>query len=137
MQITAATLGLSQTLQFGAVPQAPAPAYSTIYAFGDSLSDAGNDYIASDGVVPTGFVYSDGRFSNGAVWVQDLAHKLGLGAVTPSLDGGHDFAYGGAEACSMIRTRWPTRSIRCRSEPTTCWTRSQNTPLTKPRRLPT
>jgi phospholipase/lecithinase/hemolysin len=98
MQITAATLGLSQTLQFGAVPQAPAPTYSTIYAFGDSLSDAGNDYIASDGVVPTGFVYSDGRFSNGAVWVQDLAHKLGLGAVTPSLDGGHDFAYGGAEA---------------------------------------
>jgi phospholipase/lecithinase/hemolysin len=30
--------------------------------------------------------------------VQDLAAALGLPAVKPSLDGGHDFAYGGAEA---------------------------------------
>jgi phospholipase/lecithinase/hemolysin len=72
--------------------------FSTIYAFGDSLSDAGNDYIASFGVLPSSPPYSDGRFSNGAVWVQDLAKMLDLPAPKPSLNGGHDFAYGGAEA---------------------------------------
>ncbi len=76
----------------------PAESFSTIYAFGDSLSDAGNDYIASFGILPSSPPYSDGRFSNGAVWVQDLAKSLSLGAVRPSLAGGHDFAYGGAEA---------------------------------------
>ena len=75
-------------------------AFSTIYAFGDSLSDAGNDYAASGGLLPSSPPYSDGRFSNGKVWVQDLAAKLGLPNVRASLDGGHDFAYGGAEAGS-------------------------------------
>ncbi len=101
------TLGLDSTLQFGAPPPhfvPPEPAaqqaasYGAIYAFGDSLTDAGNDYMASLGLLPTGFIYSDGRFSNGPVWVQDLAKDLGLPAVTPSLAGGTDFAYGGAEA---------------------------------------
>ena len=41
--------------------------------------------------------YSDGRFTNGNVWVQDLAQNLGLPAVKPSLAGGTDYAYGGAE----------------------------------------
>jgi phospholipase/lecithinase/hemolysin len=71
--------------------------FSTLYAFGDSLSDAGNDYEASGGLIPTGAIYSDGRFSNGDVWVQDLAAQLKLGTVKASLDGGQDFAYGGAE----------------------------------------
>ena len=90
-------LGLSVHLTFGA----PAPAavtYSRIYAFGDSLSDAGNDYVASGGVLPDPLIYSDGRFSNGPVWVQDLAADLHLPALTPSLNGGADFAFGGAEA---------------------------------------
>ena len=82
----------------GVAHASPAQEVSTIYAFGDSLSDAGNDYIASFGVLPSSPPYSDGRFSNGAVWVQDLAKSLGLGAVLPSLAGGRDFAYGGAEA---------------------------------------
>lgn len=99
------TLGLSHGLAFGAEPEGPAPleaaaTYSRIYAFGDSLSDAGNDYIASFGVLPTSAIYYDGRFSNGPVWVQDLAKDLGLPAVTPSLAGGTDFAYGGAETGS-------------------------------------
>jgi phospholipase/lecithinase/hemolysin len=76
----------------------PAHAFTTLYAFGDSLSDAGNDYIASLGVLPSSPPYSDGRFSNGAVWVQDLSKALGLPALRPSLDGGRDYAYGGAEA---------------------------------------
>jgi phospholipase/lecithinase/hemolysin len=91
------TLGLRAHPAFGAPSPLPKAEFSTLYAFGDSLSDAGNDFILTDGVLPTAFVYSDGRFSNGAVWVQDLAKKLGLGAVKPSLAGGKDFAYGGAE----------------------------------------
>ena len=89
------TLGLWDKLQFRA-PEVSA--YSRIYAFGDSLSDAGNDFIASQGVLPDPLIYSGGRFSNGRVWVQDLARDLHLAAVTPSLHGGADFAYGGAEA---------------------------------------
>jgi phospholipase/lecithinase/hemolysin len=98
-------LGLDHGLQFGtlpvparadASPGAPA-AYGGLYAFGDSLTDVGNDYALSGGVLPTPLIYSDGRFTNGKVWVQDLAKDLGLGTVKASLDGGRDFAYGGAE----------------------------------------
>ncbi len=93
------SLGLANTPQFGAPPPPAdlAPKYGGLYAFGDSLSDVGNDYTLSGGILPTSFIYSDGRFTNGKVWVQDLAQKLGLGTVKASLDGGRDFAYGGAE----------------------------------------
>ena len=52
--------------------------------------------IASKGAVPVSPPYSDGRFTNGNVWVQDLASDLHLPAVKPSLAGGTDYAYGGA-----------------------------------------
>jgi phospholipase/lecithinase/hemolysin len=77
-------------------PAPPGAPYSTIYAFGDSLSDAGNDYKLTLGKLPVSPPYSDGRFTNGPVWVQDLATDLGLPAPKPSLGGGTDFAYGGA-----------------------------------------
>ncbi len=84
------------------------PAYSTIYAFGDSLSDAGNISLLSSiagSALPVSPPYyqehygflSAAVFSNGPVWVQDLSLALGLGTLKPSLDGGHDFAYGGAQ----------------------------------------
>ena len=108
MMIDKAALGLNPQLTFGTVPldsmwqqDSLDPAtekFSTIYAFGDSLSDVGNDYKLSLGVLPTGAIYSDGRFSNGNVWVQDLAEKLGLSPIKASLLGGTDYAYGGAEA---------------------------------------
>ena len=101
-------LGLADDPQFLnaavalSVPQSQAPqatpSYSRIYAFGDSLSDAGNDYTVSGGLLPTPLIYSDGRFTNGPVWVQDLATGLHASPVTPSLTGGTDYAYGGAEA---------------------------------------
>ena len=75
----------------------PAGGFSTLYAFGDSLSDAGNISLATLGQVPDRSIYSDGRFINGNVWVQDLAQNLHLPAVKPSLAGGTDYAYGGAE----------------------------------------
>ena len=72
-----------------------ASTYSAIYSFGDSLSDAGDAYLLTNsvyasllGVSPEpvsppydqesyGGVKAD-VFSNGQVWVQDLAYALGL-----------------------------------------------------------
>jgi len=92
-------LGIALSPQFiaqDAVTTAPG-AYSGIYAFGDSLSDAGNVSIGTLRVVPVSPPYSAGRFTNGNVWVQDLAQTLRLPAVKPSLAGGTDYAIGGAE----------------------------------------
>jgi len=75
--------------------------YSTIYAFGDSLSDAGNVYfltkssvastlgLAQEPVSPPYFqeIYNGVTadvFSNGPVWTQDLSIALGLGTLAPS-----------------------------------------------------
>jgi phospholipase/lecithinase/hemolysin len=86
-------LGISGSSAAAPPPGSP---YSALYVFGDSLSDAGNDYAFTLGHVPVSPPYSDGRFTNGPVWVQDLGSQLGL-SVTPSLTGGTDFAYGGAQ----------------------------------------
>jgi len=80
--------------------------YSDLYVFGDSLSDAGNNAIvlapnvtpvpiSGNGFIAT-FPYASGRYTNAEVWVQTLALALGLSA-TPSLLGGTDYAFGGAE----------------------------------------
>jgi phospholipase/lecithinase/hemolysin len=90
--------------------------YSTIYSFGDSLSDAGNDSVltAVTGATPVSPPYFHTNydilgglasqaatvFSNGPVWAQDLSQALGLGTLKPSLLGGKDYAYGGAETGS-------------------------------------
>jgi len=75
--------------------------YSTIYAFGDSLSDAGNAWfltnsfaasflgLSPEPVSPPYFqeVYNNVTadvFSNGPVWTQDLSTLLGLGTLAPS-----------------------------------------------------
>jgi len=70
--------------------------YTTLFAFGDSLSDAGNLYALDGGTEPVS-PYYEGHFSNGPTWVEDLSEMLGLGTLTPSLKGGHDFAFGGAQ----------------------------------------
>lgn len=70
--------------------------YSAVYAFGDSLSDVGNLYALTLHAAPA-VPYVGGHFTNGAVWVQDLAAQLGLASPQPSVLGGTDFAYGGAE----------------------------------------
>ncbi len=77
---------------------ADAANYPAIYAFGDSLSDAGNDWIATNKAIPISPPYAEGRFSNGPVWVEDLSATYGAGVMKPSLGGGTDFAYGGAES---------------------------------------
>jgi phospholipase/lecithinase/hemolysin len=69
-----------------------------IVVFGDSLSDTGNVALAGIPTEPPrpSPPYYAGRFSNGPVWVERLASRLGL-PLSPSLKGGTDYAYGGAE----------------------------------------
>ncbi|MGA9069236.1 MAG: SGNH/GDSL hydrolase family protein [Terracidiphilus sp.] len=70
-------------LAFSSVAQASS--YSSVFVFGDSLSDNGNLYNA---IVYPPSPYYDGRFSNGPVAVEQLSAMLGVPLV--------DFAYGGA-----------------------------------------
>jgi phospholipase/lecithinase/hemolysin len=100
----------------GAVALATAqtyPSFSKLVVFGDSLSDVDNvrDRMESNYLIsyPGGdFNYSDGRFTNSSdtdpgsdqyvgVWHEQLARTfLGLPPATASLDGGFDYAWGGA-----------------------------------------
>jgi len=68
-----------------------------IVSFGDSLSDVGNDNIASGGAAPPSPPYYQGHFSNGPIWLEYLAKDLGVPAPTPYLAGGSDYAFGGAQ----------------------------------------
>ena len=111
----ALVLGVAGCLAHAASAQT-AP-YSRLIIFGDSLSDVGNDADVSDdkygvrvpGPGPGGEInYTDGRFTSGkdtdpastlhgGVWHEQLAKIfLGMDAATASLDGGFDYAYGGA-----------------------------------------
>jgi phospholipase/lecithinase/hemolysin len=51
--------------------------YDQIVIFGDSLSDTGNLSKALGGVFPP-FPYFNGRLSNGPLWIDQLAPKLGF-----------------------------------------------------------
>src|SRR5262245_24606694 len=99
-----------------------APTFTQTVVFGDSLSDDGNvrhvmedDYFIS---YPGGdFNYSDGRFTDSSdtdpssagfagTWHEQLAQTfLGLSAPTNSLDGGFDYAFGGATTASGTNER--------------------------------
>ena len=87
-------LATAGALSLGLMPFR-AEAYSAIYVFGDSLSDAGNLLLATSGTQPAA-PYVNGQFSNGPIWVEGLSQGLGLGPVTPALAGGKDYAFGGA-----------------------------------------
>jgi phospholipase/lecithinase/hemolysin len=97
--ITSNALGITPMQFIGqdTLPAPPSGGYSAVYAFGDSLSDAGNIAYGTLHQLPVSSIYSDGRFSNGNVWVQDLSQNLGLPSVSASLTGGTDYAYGGAQ----------------------------------------
>ena len=49
-------------------------AYDALYAFGDSLTDTGNN-------PPSGANYYNGRYSNGPLWVEYMSTNLGLAYV--------------------------------------------------------
>jgi phospholipase/lecithinase/hemolysin len=70
----------SLPLTFVAVMPTAAQAanFSKIYAFGDSLTDTGNSFAIIPGLPPSQVGYFNGRFSNGPIWLDQLASKLGL-----------------------------------------------------------
>lgn len=86
-----------------AIMAAATPAHAAVFAFGDSLSDLGNDRALTGGAVPPPSRYVDGRFTNNGVWLDHVAAALGLNA-RASLAGFDpaaenqlvSFAYGGA-----------------------------------------
>jgi len=79
---------------------ASAGPFQKVFVFGDSLSDTGNVLTVTESVsrdpIPVSPPYFMGRFSNGPVWVETLAERLGL-ELSPFLAGGTNFAFGGAE----------------------------------------
>jgi len=68
--------------------QQPAP-IQALYVFGDSLSDTGSVFRATNGFYPPNPPYFQGRYSNGRVWVEYLSDQLAVKQV-------NNFAWGGA-----------------------------------------
>lgn len=89
------------------ISKAATPTFTHLYVFGDSYCDVGNDLIATGGAEPASPYYA-GRFSNGPIWVDHVAGFLKLGALMPSLAGGSDFAFGGAEVTAPVITPYGT-----------------------------
>ncbi|WGV26375.1 SGNH/GDSL hydrolase family protein [Halotia branconii] len=85
-----------------------AEAFTGLSVIGDSLSDTGNLYnLTLNPQTGVGFPpppYFEGRFSNGPIWIDELAQKLNLEAPTPYInflngatpESGINFAFGGA-----------------------------------------
>lgn len=73
------------------------PEFSQVVVFGDSTVEAGNLHIATNGAI-TAPPYFAGRFCDGPVWVDVLAQEIGLDIPLPSLLGGLNYAWGGAES---------------------------------------
>jgi outer membrane lipase/esterase len=61
----------------GAADTATAAFQGELFVFGDSLSDSGNAYALSGGLLPPSPPYAE-RFSNGPVWTEHLAEILHL-----------------------------------------------------------
>ncbi len=68
--------------------KAMASNFSQFYVFGDSLSDTGNIFNATGGLenpesaFPPSPPYSEGRFSNGDIWVNFVGDEIGLTPIT-------------------------------------------------------
>ena len=76
--------------------------YSQIVVFGASLSDNGNATTIVPGLFP-GAPYYPGRASNGLLWIDVVAADLGS-SVKPFVNGGTNFAVGGARTCEISGT---------------------------------
>ncbi|MDX1810709.1 MAG: SGNH/GDSL hydrolase family protein, partial [Gammaproteobacteria bacterium] len=77
------------------------PSYtdSSLYAFGDSLTDVGNAEIASSGLIPDNNYYK-GRFSNGPLYIDHLANTLNT-PIEPSRSFGTDYAFAGSKSIAV------------------------------------
>lgn len=72
--------------------------FSSLFIFGDSLSDTGNLSFLTGGAQPgISQPYFNGRFSDGPIWVEYLATGLGLtGQAASVFSGGNNYAFAGA-----------------------------------------
>ncbi|RKP05488.1 GDSL lipase/esterase [Thamnocephalis sphaerospora] len=68
--------------------------YSRLVTFGDSLTDTGNTFRLSNQQTPNPALYAAGRFSNGPVWTEYAAQKIGIQY--------RDYAYGGATSDNRL-----------------------------------
>jgi outer membrane lipase/esterase len=85
---------------FTALPAVAGP-YTGLYIFGDSLSDTANLNILTGGAFPNRAdgPYAGGRFSDGPLWVETLATRLGVANDANSFQqGGKNFAFAGARS---------------------------------------
>src|SRR4051794_25378624 len=73
-----------------------------LIVFGDSLSDTGNYFAAWSDGSPLPFQFDEGRASDGPVWVQYLADRLGVVRPEPVSRGGTDYAFFGADMADGI-----------------------------------
>lgn len=105
--LAAALLAMAGTAQAG---------FSGVYLFGDSLTDTGNDGLVLKQIEQMGYPiatttdpawvtsnayvstrpFEQGSFTNGVAWAVPFAKALGI-SLQPSLLGGTNYAYGGAE----------------------------------------
>ncbi|MGE3539612.1 MAG: SGNH/GDSL hydrolase family protein [Candidatus Tectimicrobiota bacterium] len=94
------TLMISMMLGFSVAPwPAQAQRFRDVVVVGDSLADIGNVLAITRTTpqpIPASPPYASGRFTNGPVWVEHLAQRFGV-RLSPSLAGGLNFAFGGAE----------------------------------------
>ncbi|KAJ3263946.1 hypothetical protein HDU76_012235, partial [Blyttiomyces sp. JEL0837] len=67
---------------------------TSLIAFGDSLTDNGNFYVALNKTYPPSPPYYQGHFTNGLVWAEVVANTLNLNL--------QDYAYGGATTDSTF-----------------------------------
>lgn len=82
----------------GALPAHAGP-YTSLYVFGDSLSDTGTLQALTGGQFPNPAdgPYAGGRYSDGLLWVERLASKLGVANDAKSFTaGGKNYAVAGA-----------------------------------------
>ncbi len=76
--------------------------FEEVNVMGDSLSDAGNIFNLTEGVVPENPLSFEGRFSDGEVWVEYFTQNFGLNPTlftvsSPSPEG-TNFAIGGSNS---------------------------------------
>ena len=101
--IRASLVGLAILISSAGVDAGP---FSSLFIFGDSLSDPGNNAIvlspnvtpvpiSGNSFIPT-FPYASGHYTNGQIWAQTFASALGLTANPWLVPGGTDYASGGA-----------------------------------------
>lgn len=73
--------------------------FTSLTIFGDSLVDAGNIFTFTGGAVPdSNLGYFNGRFTNGYDYTDLLSIELFGAPTVASLQGGTNFAFGGARA---------------------------------------